>query len=47
MKEMNLLEILTDILYYPFEHKFYSIKDLSNVKKEMISVNNYIDLYFY
>ena len=38
MKDMNLLEILTDILYYPFKNNFYNIKNLSNVKKEMISV---------
>ena len=42
MKDMNLLEILTDILYYPFENNLYNIKDLSDVKKEMISVIIYL-----
>ena len=47
MKEMGLIEIITDILYYPFENKYY---DLYNIiilifnNDYKISIFNYLSI---
>ena len=36
MKDFHFLELLTDIIYYPFKNNVYNISDLSNEDKEII-----------
>lgn len=38
MKDMKIIELLTDILYWPFRNSMFDIKDLKDVDPEMIKV---------
>ena len=44
---MRIIEILTNILYYPFENKMFNISDMSNEIQEIIKVKFYISIYLY
>lgn len=38
MKDFRFLEIITDILYYPFKNQAYDISDLTNEDKEIVTI---------
>lgn len=42
MKDMKIIELLTDILYWPFRNSMFDIKDLKEVDPEMIKVKFFL-----
>lgn len=38
MRDMRMLELLTDLLYYPFHHQLYDCKDLSTCPSEILKI---------
>lgn len=38
MKDMGLLEMLTDILYYPFKTNLYNLENLADIPEQMFKI---------
>lgn len=38
MKDFRFLEILTDIIYYPFKNEVFNISDLTNEDNEIVMI---------